>query len=162
MGARSVPEPIDEARDRGLPQPPTPMGAYRAAVGGAGLIFSAGLTPRRDGELIVTGKVDHDVDIDTAKSAAGLAARNALSALADFAGGIENVGRLLQMTVYIACDAEFTAHSAVADGASAALVDVLGTEVTVARVAVGVISLPGGAPVEVQLVAVARDCATPG
>lgn len=114
------------------------------------------MTPRRDGALVVTGRVGVEVAIPAAREAAGLAARNALAAIAEAVGGVDRILGLTQLTVYIACRASFTEHSLVADGASAALTDVLGEDAAVARAAVGVASLPGGAPVEVQLVAAYR------
>ncbi len=118
-----------------------------------GLIFSAGMTPRRNGVLTVTGTVGEQVDLATARAAATLAASNALAAVRSVlppeAGGL----RCLQMTVYIACAPGFTAASAVADGASEAIAAELGAGALPARSAIGVAALPSGAPVEVQLVA---------
>jgi enamine deaminase RidA (YjgF/YER057c/UK114 family) len=81
-----------------------------------------------------------------------VAARNALAAVALAAGGIDRLGSLVSLTVYVACSAEFSELSAVADGASQALAELLGGP-PAARCAIGVQSLPRGAPVEVQLVA---------
>lgn len=114
------------------------------------------MTPRRDGRLVVTGRVGETVSIDAARDAARLAARNALAAVVEACGGLEKLDCLVQLTVYVACGATFVEHSKVADGASAALSETLGERADVARVAVGVSSLPGGAPVEVQLVALCR------
>jgi enamine deaminase RidA (YjgF/YER057c/UK114 family) len=55
----------------------------------------------------------------------------------------------------VACTPDFTAASAVADGASAAITAELGADALPARSAIGVCALPSGAPVEVQLVAAA-------
>jgi hypothetical protein len=53
--------------------------------------------------------------------------------------------------VYVNAVAGFTQHSAVADGASDRLAELLGEHGTVVRTDVGVASLPGGACVEVEL-----------
>lgn len=123
-----------------------PQGRYVAAVVHDGIAYSAGMTPRIDGVLVVTGRVGAEVSLDAAREAAALAARNALAAVAD--GG--HVLRCLRMTVYIAAVEGFTEHSRVADAASDALAAVLG-RAELARSAVGVAGLPGGAPVEVEL-----------
>jgi enamine deaminase RidA (YjgF/YER057c/UK114 family) len=102
---------------------------------------------------MVVGTVGIDLSVQEAFAAAGLAAANALSAFAHAAGGLRNVMQCLRMTVYIACTANFVEHSAVADGASAKLREGLGDRGTVARSAIGVASLPSGAPVEVELTA---------
>ena len=143
-----------------LPASPVPQGRYAAAVLVGGLAYSAGMTPRRDGVLTVVGLVGADVDVPTATEAAGLAATNALVAVAEAAGGLDRIERCVRMTVYIACAEGFTALSAVADGASAVLAERLGprlgTAASPVRAAVGVRALPGGAPVEVELTAAVK------
>lgn len=142
--------------DEALPAPPAPRGAYRPAVAAGAFAASAGMTPRRDGALVVRGRVGTDVDLATARAAAALAARNALAAVADACGGLEGIEQVIQLVVYIAAGDDFAAHSQVADGASEALAAHLGERAGAARAAVGVASLPDGAPVEVQLVALRR------
>ncbi len=137
-----------------LPAAPAPRGDYVAAVVHDGLAVSSGMTPRAGGELTVRGLVGSDVPLDQAREAAGLAALNALAAVAEAAGGTANILRCLRMTVFVACADGFTDLSPVADGASAALRRHLGDEALPARSAIGVRSLPGGAPVEVELTAV--------
>ncbi|MFC5749349.1 RidA family protein [Actinomadura rugatobispora] len=144
----------------GLPDAPRPQGDYVPAViapcdPGLHLVTSAGMTPRRDGTLTVTGLVGRDVDLTAARDAAGLAARNAVSAVAAAAGGPERIRTWLRMTVYVACDDGVTELSAVADGASAALAELTPDAALPARSAIGVRALPGGAPVEVELTALA-------
>jgi enamine deaminase RidA (YjgF/YER057c/UK114 family) len=143
--------------ERALPRLPDPQGRYVPAVGYGVLGFSAGMTPRIDGELTARGIVGVDLSAEEARSAAHLAAANALSAVAHAAGGLGNVDRCLKLTVYIACTAAFTQHSVVADGASEALAEWLGDRGAAARSAIGVVSLPSGAPVEVELVAAIRQ-----
>ena len=139
-----------------LPASPVPQGRYAAAVLVGGLVYSAGMTPRRDGVLTVVGLVGEDVDVATAAAAAGVAATNALVAVAEAAGGLDRIERCARMTVYVACAEGFTALSAVADGASAVLAERLGEAVLPVRAAVGVRALPGGAPVEVELTAAVK------
>lgn len=136
---------------------PLPRGEYVAAKCHGRLAMSAGMTPRIDGELVVTGSVGGAVTVERAARAAGLATENALIALADELGGLHHITDCLRMTVYIACGPDFTAHSAVADGASAEILHRLGPGFLPSRAAVGVSSLPGGAPVEVELTVAVRD-----
>ena len=133
--------------------PPRPQGDYVPAVFDDGLVYTAGMTPRRDGVLTVRGVVGSSVSLEQARDAARLAAGNALaaarSALPDGATRL----RCLRMTVYVACTPDFHDLSRVADGASAAISATLGSAALPARAAIGVQSLPSGAPVEVELVA---------
>jgi enamine deaminase RidA (YjgF/YER057c/UK114 family) len=133
-----------------------PQGAYVPAVVHGGMVWTAGMTPRRDGQLLVRGTVGREVDVAAAREAAGIAAGNTLTAIAEALGSLDAVERCLKLTVFVAAVEGFTEHSAVADGASAVLVERLGERGVVARSAVGVATLPSGAPVEVELLAAVR------
>jgi enamine deaminase RidA (YjgF/YER057c/UK114 family) len=135
--------------------PPEPRGDYSSAVLHAGVVYTAGMTPRHHGELTVTGVVGATVSVAAAREAAALAATNALAAVfAALPPDVPGV-RCLRMTVYIACAPDFHDLSMVADGASMAISTALGAHALPARSAVGVQTLPSGAPVEVELVAAA-------
>lgn len=134
---------------------PAPQGDYVPAVCHDGVIYTAGMTPRRAGALVWTGVVGGTLTAEQARSAAGLAALNALSA-ARAVMPAPGALRCLRMTVFIACAPGFTALSAVADGASAVLAAELGGAALPARSAIGVRALPSGAPVEVELTAAVR------
>jgi enamine deaminase RidA (YjgF/YER057c/UK114 family) len=137
--------------DRGAA--PAPQGDYVPAVLHDGVVYSAGMTPRRDGRLTITGVVGATVSMEEARTAAGVAAANALAAVQSVLPAGASGVRCLRMTVYIACTRDFHELSPVADGASAAISAALGPEGLPARSAIGVQSLPSGAPVEVELVA---------
>ncbi|CAN7591525.1 RidA family protein [Mesorhizobium sp. LjNodule214] len=109
--------------------------------------------PRRNGVLQFTGPVPADADPALHKDATILACSNALAAAeAQLAEG-EGLSAILTLTVYIAAEPGFTAHSKLADFASEFLKSRLGERGIGSRAAVGVATLPGNAPVEVQLVA---------
>lgn len=115
------------------------------------------MTPRLDGVLVARGLVGVDVTESEAQRAASLAARNALSAIADVVGGVHRIGRCLRLVVYVACSPRFENHSLVADGASDALSEYLDDQLLPVRTAIGVRSLPGGAAVEVELTVAIHD-----
>jgi enamine deaminase RidA (YjgF/YER057c/UK114 family) len=140
-----------------LPAPPPPAGAYLPAVLHGGIAWSAGAIPFENGALAVAGRVGDDVDLETARRAARISARNALGAIAAAVGGIERVDRLLRVGVFVQCTADFKQIAQVADGASEALVEVLGERARAARASVGVHSLPLDAAVEVEIVAAYRE-----
>jgi enamine deaminase RidA (YjgF/YER057c/UK114 family) len=109
------------------------------------------MTPRVDGALRHAGQVGADVSIEEAQQAAAIAVANALAAaLAALPDG-GRLDRVLRLTVYVNAVTGFTQHSAVADGASTRLVELLGGAGGACRSAVGVASLPGGACVELEL-----------
>lgn len=135
-----------------LPPPPRPQGHYVPSSRIGDLVLTAGMTPRVDGTLVVTGRVGDAVDLDEARRGADIAAANALSALADSVGGLTTI-TVTRMTVFVQAASGFTDHSLVADAATDTLVHHLGERGRCARSAVGVASLPGDASVEIELTA---------
>ncbi|MYN12643.1 RidA family protein [Pusillimonas sp. TS35] len=133
-------------------QSPKPQGRYAPATRDGNRIFTAGMTPRRDGALIMQGKIDAQTPAEHYRPAVELAAANALRAAHDLLADGERIGRVLNMTVYVAAQEPFTTHSSIADFASGYLYDTLGDAGIGSRTAIGVQSLPGNAPVEIALV----------
>jgi enamine deaminase RidA (YjgF/YER057c/UK114 family) len=132
---------------------PPPQGDYVAAKRHGSLIFTSGMTPRRDGVLQMSGTVSAAAPLETWRDAVILATGNALLAARSVLAQGETIGSVLSLTVYIAAEPGFTAHAKLADYASGFLRTELGENGIGTRAAVGVATLPGGAPVEVQLIA---------
>lgn len=135
---------------------PVPQGKYVPAARGGNLVFTAGMTPRKDGALQFSGKAEAGEPVEKYREAARLAAANALTAARNRLEDGEKIARVLSMTVYVNAGEGFTAHSKIADFASEYLCEELGEAGTAARAAIGVASLPGEAPVEVQIVCMAE------
>lgn len=131
---------------------PVPQGDYVAARRHGGLIYTAGMTPREDGRMMYHGPV-RTGEVEAQREAVILACANALRAAEATLSGQEEIAAILTLTVYVAAEAGFTEHSRVADFASAFLRERMGARGICSRCAVGVASLPGNAPVEIQLVA---------
>ncbi len=136
---------------------PIPQGKYATAVRGGNFIYTAGMTPRRNGELILTGKVKVSEPVEIYKEAIRQAAANALAAASNTLMEQERIGQILSLTVYVNAEEGYTAHARLADLASEYLYEELGEAGIGSRVAVGVASLPGNAPVEIRLVALAEQ-----
>lgn len=135
-----------------LPQVAVPVAAYVPATLSCGHVLTSGQLPTVAGELVATGKVGAEVTPEAARDAARTAALNALAAAASLSGGLDSIGRIVKVTVYVASTPEFTAQPQVANGASQLFVDVFGDAGQHVRSAVGVPVLPLDAPVEVELV----------
>ncbi|WP_438872992.1 RidA family protein [Paractinoplanes hotanensis] len=136
-----------------LPRPGA-AAAYESAVRDGGLIITSGHLPLLGGALPATGKVGSgpgSVDPMTARRLARRCALNALAAVAELAGGLDRVDRVVKMTGYVASEPGFTGQPEVVDGASLLLRDVFGEAGRHARSAIGVAALPRDAPVEVEL-----------
>lgn len=131
---------------------PRPQGLYRPAKRAGNLIFTAGLTPRKDGVLILTGQADPKKPLDFYRDAARQAAKNALAAASSVLKDGEALGEVLSMTVIVNAPAGYTLHTKIADFASEYLVEALGERGIGCRTAIGASSLPGDAPLEINLV----------
>lgn len=131
---------------------PAPQGLYLPALRFGDLIFTAGMTPRQDGTLLFTGPVRAGEPVENWREAVVLAASNALTAARSRLSAGERIAAVPSLTVFVAAEAGFTLHSRLADFASAFLREELGEAGIGSRAAVGVATLPGNAPVEIQLV----------
>ena len=136
---------------------PIPQGKYVPAARFGNLIYTAGMTPRKNGVMIFSGRVEKDVPLETYKDAVRQAADNALTAALNKLEEGERIARVLSMTVYVNAEDGFTAHAKIADFASDYLSEELGDASPMARVSIGVATLPGNAPVEIQLVCGVED-----
>ena len=135
-----------------LPQVPMPAASYVPAVRTGNLVFTAGQVPFEDGEIRVTGKVGDAVSLEEAQHAARLCALNALAAAASEAGGLERISRIIKVVGYVASAPGFNAQPQVVNGASDLLGEIFGENGHHARSAVGVVELPLGVPVEVEMI----------
>ena len=135
-----------------LPPVAAPLAAYVPAVTSGSYVYTAGQLPLRDGSLLASGRVGVEVDVATATACARLCALNALAAVRGEVGDLDRVRRVVKVVGYVASAPDFTAHPAVVNGASELLAEVLEDAGVHARSAVGVASLPLGAPVELELV----------
>ena len=134
-----------------------PTANYAPAVRAGALLFTAGQTPKANGKMQYTGKLGADVSDEDGYEAAKLCARNALSVIHHYGGGLDNVARIVKATVFVNAAPEYTGHAAVANGATDLFVAVFGRDGRPARSAVGMGSLPGGAACEVEVVAELKD-----
>lgn len=134
---------------------PIPQGMYLPAKRHGSLIFTSGMTPRREGVLTASGRVQSSQPLDAYRDAVILAAANALVAARNLLATSETLAGVLSMNVFVVAEPGFDAHSRLADFASGYLRDELGNEGIGARAAIGVASLPANAFVEIQMVVVA-------
>lgn len=138
-----------------LPAVVPPVGAYVPAVRTGDLVFTSGQLPMVEGALLLVGKVGAMVTAEQAKDLAARCALNALAAI-DALVGLESVVRVVRVVGYVASVPEFTGQPGVVNGASELLGQVFGDAGQHARSAVGVVSLPLDAPVELELVVEVR------
>lgn len=140
-----------------LPEAPAPGGQYQPVVVVERFAYVSGQTPVRGGAPTVTGKLGAGVSVEEGQQAARLAALNCVAQLKKRLGSLDQVEQVVKLAGYVASAEGFGQQSLVVNGASAVLEEVFGEAGRHARVALGVAELPGGAPVEVELVALVRS-----
>ncbi len=131
---------------------PIPQGKYLPAVRHADLIYTSGMTPRKAGVLIYSGKIRASDPVESYQDAVRLATLNALVAAQACLIEGEKISVILQLNIFLNAEQEFTAHAKIADYASDVLMENLGANSIGSRAAIGVASLPSDAPVEVTLI----------
>lgn len=116
-------------------------------------VYISGQIPRVDDTVVVTGRVGTDVILPHAQLAARICAMRALALLQRSLGSLDQIARILRITVYVQCTQDFTQQSEVADAASNLLYSILGEAGAHTRTSVGVFQLPKNATVEIDLIA---------
>ena len=147
----STPEERLAALGLSVPQVAAPVASYIPALRSGDHVFTSGQLPLRDGELIHTGKVGGEVTLEDGAACAQQCVLNALAAVASQVP-LDQVRRIVKLTVFVASTPDFTGQPKVANGASDLVGEVFGEAGRHTRSAVGVAVLPLDAPVEVEMV----------
>jgi enamine deaminase RidA (YjgF/YER057c/UK114 family) len=135
-----------------LPTPPEPFGIYAEAVQTGNLLFLTGMLPTVGREAKFIGRVGAELDVQTGRKAAYLAALNALAVARQYLGSLDKVTRVVRLGVAVATSGDVREQPKVADGASELLQDVFGKGKNPSRLVYGIASLPLGVPVELELI----------
>jgi enamine deaminase RidA (YjgF/YER057c/UK114 family) len=135
-----------------LPAPPEPFGTYAEAVQTGNLLFLTGMLPTEGRAAKFIGRVGAELDVETGRKAAYLAALNALAVARQHLGSLDKVTRIVRLGVSVATSGDVREQPKVADGASRLLQDVFGKDKNPSRLVFGVASLPLGTPVELELI----------
>jgi len=135
-----------------LPPAPKPLGAYVEAVEVGNLLFVSGALPLEGGVPKFLGRLGAEISIEEGRSAARLAALNALALARQHLGTLDKVQRVARLFVSLATTPEFREHPKVADGASELLAEVFGPGKLSTRAVAGVVSPPLGAPLVVEII----------
>jgi enamine deaminase RidA (YjgF/YER057c/UK114 family) len=156
LGADSLRPATAEQRVRQLgiklPTPPEPFGIYAEAVQTGNLLFLTGMLPTVGREAKFIGRVGAELDVETGRQAAHLAALNALAVARQHLESLDKVTRIVRLGVLVATSGDVREQPKIADGASELLQDVFGKDKNPSRLVYGVVSLPLGVPVELELI----------
>jgi enamine deaminase RidA (YjgF/YER057c/UK114 family) len=134
-----------------LPKVPTPVGNYVPFKIDGRTIYLSGQGPRRPDGTLVSGRVGEDVSVEQAYECARLVGLGLLAAAKLAAGDLGKV-ETLKMLGMVNAVPGFTEQPKVINGCSDLFVEVLGDRGRHARSAVGMGSLPGNIPVEIEVI----------
>jgi enamine deaminase RidA (YjgF/YER057c/UK114 family) len=137
-----------------LPKPAKPLAKYKMTVQEGNLLYVSGHGPAKiDEKSPVVGKVGADLTLEKGKEAARLVGLNILSTVRNAIGSLDKVKRLVKTLGMVNCTADFKEQPQVINGFSELMAEVFGDDAGVgARSAVGMGSLPGNIPVEVECI----------
>jgi enamine deaminase RidA (YjgF/YER057c/UK114 family) len=139
-----------------LPEAPKPVANYVSAVRTGNYVFTSGQIPFVKGELKAKGKVGGELTVEEGYECAKIAALNCLAAVKSMVTDLDRVNRIIRVTGFVNSALGFTEQPKVLNGASDLLVEIFGERGKHARLAIGATELPGGAPVEVEMVVEVR------
>ena len=95
---------------------PIPQGKYVPATRFGQLIYTAGMTPRKNGVLMMEGKLGQAANLEDYREAVVQAAKNALTAARNKLNEGEALAQILSITVYVNAEADFTGQFRLAGG----------------------------------------------
>src|ERR1700746_1285612 len=101
-----------------LPAPPEPFGTYAEAVQTGNLLFLTGMLPTEGRAAKFIGRVGAELDVETGRKAAYLAALNGLAVAREYLGSLDKVTRIIRLGVLVATSGDVRDEPKGADGAS--------------------------------------------
>jgi enamine deaminase RidA (YjgF/YER057c/UK114 family) len=137
-----------------LPEIPKPIANYVPAVRTGNLVFLSGHGPQKH---IPAGKVGKELTFEEGYEAARNTALCLISTLKNTLGDLNKVKRIVKLVGFVNCSKDFKDQPKVVNGASDLFVEIFGEKGKHARSAVGMYQLPGGIPVEIELIVEVED-----
>jgi enamine deaminase RidA (YjgF/YER057c/UK114 family) len=136
-----------------LPSPPRPVAKYKTAVLAGSTLYVSGHGPLKADGKMIQGRVGTDLTLEQGKEAARVVGLAILSTVRNTLGSLDKVKRLVKTLGMVNSTADFKDHPQVINGFSELMAEVFGEDAGVgARSAVGMGSLPGNIPVEIECV----------
>ena len=98
------------------------------------------------------GKVGKDISLEEGQEAARLCTINALAQLKSTLGSLERIRKFVKVSGFVNCDASFSNHPQIINGASDFIVQLFGEKGRHSRSAIGASSLPLDSAVEIEFI----------
>ena len=136
-----------------LPPAPAPMGVYKPNVITGNLAYLSGHGPVKTDSSLMVGRVGDDLDLDAGYQSARQVGLTMLATLRENLSSLDRVKRVIKVLGMVNCTADFPDHPKVINGCSELFAQVWGDENGIgARSAVGMGSLPGNIPSEIEAI----------
>jgi enamine deaminase RidA (YjgF/YER057c/UK114 family) len=136
-----------------LPPAPTPLGVYKPFLIVGNLAYVSGHGPLLPDKTFITGRVGDTINIEDGKLAAQQVGLAILATLKQNLRSFNNIKRVIKVLGMVASTPDFEKHPYVINGCSELFAKVWGDDNGVGvRSAVGMGSLPGNIPVEIEAV----------
>lgn len=152
----SAEQRIDELKLQ-LPPAPKPAGVYKPVVVIGDMAYVSGHGPLLPDGTLTTGRVGGDLTLEDGYAAARQTGLAILATLRSQFGSLDRVSRLVKTLGMVNAEPDFQQHPQVINGFSELMRDVFGEAGVGARSAVGMGSLPGDIPVEVEAIFELRE-----
>jgi enamine deaminase RidA (YjgF/YER057c/UK114 family) len=135
-----------------LPPAPKPLAKYKTALLVGNMLYVSGHGPAKiTDKTPMQGKVGSELSTEQGKECARAVGLNILSTVRTTLGSLDKVKRLVKTLGMVNCTADYKDQPQVLNGFSELMAEVFGEEAGVgARSAVGMGSLPGNIPVEIE------------
>ena len=135
-----------------LPPVTAPVAAFRPFVQSGNLIFLSGHIAKRDGAPWI-GRLGDTLTTAQGRIAARNVAIDLLGTLHAATGDLDRVTRIVKLLVLVNSAPDFTEQHLVANGASEFLTEIFGDIGAHARSAFGIVQIPFGSCVEIEMIA---------
>jgi enamine deaminase RidA (YjgF/YER057c/UK114 family) len=141
-----------------LPPPTKTKNVLVMAVRVGNLLYVSGHGPTKDDGSMWVGRLGQDMDVKQGQAAARRVGLHILRTVRDELGSLNKVARVVKTLGMVNATADFKDHPQVINGFSELMVEVFGEKAGKGtRSAVGMSSLPGGIPVEVEAIFEVRE-----
>ena len=136
-----------------LPKPGAPLGTYVHAKRVGNLLYLSGKGPLYPDGKMPRGKLGAELSVEEGYRHARQVGLVLIAAMRDaFDGDLDRVTEIVKVLGMVNAAPDFGDHPKVINGCSDLFVEVFGENGRHARSAVGMSSLPGGIPVEIEVI----------
>lgn len=135
-----------------LPPPPAAGGLYAKAKRTGNYLYISGQGPSLGGGPVTAGKLGAEISLEQGQAAARACALNILSCLEEHLKDLNRVKNVVKLLGFVASSDDFYQQPQVINAASGVFLQAFGEIGAHARSAIGVNTLPGNIPVEIEAI----------